>query len=347
MKILIFSDLHLHTWKYGSYITDSGYNSRLLSQVNVLDQINKFADTNNIDHILFGGDLFHTHSSIPTQALSAAVQCFAMMSNKKIIALLGNHDMSNKAGNIHSLQWLREYATVVEWSSTIEFGESVIHALPYTESEEELQTHLKNTPRDSILLLHQGVAGVPMGSGFVINEMLRPDMLDKVHCKAAFAGHYHTHKIVNEKLTVIGSPMQHTWGDVGEARGWIVYDTNTGVSKHYQSIAPEFRILDCGQSNIALGGAPPHFPIQNNFIRLINWIGDRDEIRQILKTQGAASIEFELSRDLRKEGTDIPVPEKEFDIETLVKEYENLPMTKQCKDIGKAIREGKSYRSES
>lgn len=330
----------MHTWRYGATITEHGYNSRLLFQYKVLNDIAQYATANDIKHIFFLGDLFHTYSQVPTQVLSLAHNVFWWWKNQfnlDAYFLVGNHDMlDKKQGKIHSIGWLREYGTVIEEPCTFQVAGQTFHAMPYTEDAEKLHDFLQETPNGAIILLHQGVVGVPMGSGFVIDEILHPDLIPE-QCKHLFTGHYHMHKKVNDKLTIVGSTMQLTWADVGDARGWVVYDTDTNEVEHVQSNAPEFRVFDMNDVSYLPGGLPPHMPVQNNFIRVVNWKGDRDELRETLKSQGAASVEFELDESI-KPGTNL-FKKADFSIEPIVKQYDEMEMPKRRKEIGKQIRD--------
>lgn len=340
MKILLFSDAHLHTWKYGSKITPEGYNSRLVRQFGVLNMIGTYAYENDIENVFFLGDLFHTHSQVPTQALSLAHNAFWWFKHKfklNTTFLVGNHDMVDKAGRIHAIGWLREYGNVIEEQTTFTIGNQKFHALPYTEDETKLNEFLSETPNGAIILMHQGVAGIPMGSGFVINEMLNSEMIPE-QCKHAFTGHYHTHKKVHDKLTIVGSMTQLTWADVGDARGWVVYDTDTNEVIHIeQTYAPEFRILDMENATYLAGGLPPTVPIDGNFIRVINWKGDRDELRKQLLDSGADAVEFELDRALKPD-TDL-FQAADFSIEPILKKYDEMTMTNRRQEIGRQIRD--------
>jgi DNA repair exonuclease SbcCD nuclease subunit len=133
----------------------------------------------------------------------------------RVYALVGNHDMYSKNGTQHALHCISPYATIVSHPMHVEILDSVpISLAPYTESEEVLKQFLKGTAKDSFVFMHQGVANVPMGSGFVVNEILKPDMIPD-HISLAFTGHYHAHRQVGN-LVVVGAPMQQSYADEGE-----------------------------------------------------------------------------------------------------------------------------------
>src|SRR5271166_1261639 len=207
---VVYSDLHLHNWPYGSTLVD-GYNSRLLQQVDVLRQIGDFCKQTNTQHLIFCGDF--SHSQIATSVLSKAYEALANLRSGGLTMhfLRGNHDTADRAGAIHSLDFLREFGRVTPLESHQRFSDGTTwNFLGYTEDEEKLYDFLNRVPHGGFVFLHQGVANVPMGSGFVINEILRPDRIPD-HIGHIFTGHYHNRRQVGERITIIGSPMQLNW----------------------------------------------------------------------------------------------------------------------------------------
>jgi DNA repair exonuclease SbcCD nuclease subunit len=245
-KFLVFSDLHLYQWPYGSSITPEGYNTRLIDQWSVLSQIHMAAEDEEIDHIFFTGDFFHTSGRVGSQELAIAAKALDMFrkSGKKMVLLVGNHDQSTKTGDIHSLDLFSSYGVVVDRQMTFNWGDFIIHAMPYTEDAEALKRFLDATPQDSIVLMHQGVSGVPVNDRtcFTLNEILQADMFND-NAAVGFSGHYHNYReIIPNRLYIPGAPMQFNWGDRGSSRGYLVCSTSGAdvrVKRRYTD-APEF-----------------------------------------------------------------------------------------------------------
>ena len=110
MKILIFSDLHLHQWNYGATIVD-GMNSRLKDQAKVMRQIANYINDNPMDACVFGGDLVHVHGKIDAAVLKVAYEGLEMISQhlkspSDMYVLVGNHDTADKSMKVHSLHWV-------------------------------------------------------------------------------------------------------------------------------------------------------------------------------------------------------------------------------------------------
>lgn len=327
MKILIFSDIHLHNWQYGATITN-GMNSRLGYQEDVLNQIAMVA-VKGIDMLVFCGDLFHVHGRIDASVLKVASDFFNVITdlNIPVFVLVGNHDLALKDRSIHSLSWIKD-AHIINHATRKKYNDHEFAFMPYTESQEELERFLMGTSSESIVFLHQGVSGVPMGSGFVIpNEILTPQMVDRF--RRVFTGHYHNHRRVSRNLTVIGATMQHTWADVGERRGWLIYDTEENKVRLYESDHPKFIEVKY-KENIS------DIPIKDNFVKVHG--APSDDCRDLY----CDAISVELVKE-EKETVDLgKFKNKNFRInETLQKYAEQNKLTERQIEVGKQIREGR------
>lgn len=325
MKILIWSDIHLHNWPYGSTLVD-GVNSRLLAGRKVMHQIADFVSTESIDHIVFGGDLFHTHGIIDSNVLKVAYEGIdEIMRADRTVAmdmLVGNHDTATKDLSTHSLHWLESIPSVrvIDKPTHTAFYDAPFSFLPYTEDEAVLKKFFADA--NEYCFMHQGMVDVPMASGFVINEIMNYEMIPD-HVKHIFTGHYHPFRIVGEKATNIGSVMQHTWADMGDMRGFLVFDTDTGLIKQVNTHAPEFRTVDMGGC-ASLGanfGPPSHYT--GNYVRVINF----DEagittMRKEILDRGAAAVEFVVQPKTYKSTVVKAISGKGLNVPELVREYE-------------------------
>jgi DNA repair exonuclease SbcCD nuclease subunit len=310
MRFVVFSDLHLHEWSYGSTLIE-GRNSRLSQQVQVVQDIQAYCVQHGIENTYFCGDLFHAHTITP-QVSQASYEAFKGFKEKGIAlsVLAGNHDQLDRSGSIHSLSFFSElgqlfdvggHATTTLHSGVYERNGTAFHFLPYTDSADRLRAFLSRIG-EGIIFLHQGVGGVEVNSkGFTINEILRPDMINP-GVAMAFSGHYHTFKQVSENLIIPGSTMQLNWGDEGEPRGWLDVTTENGVVidvKLIQSSASRFVTIDEGDFDAHAG----HEPLPNlygNFVRVISG-GDYspEELQSTVLSMGAVSCE--VKPDISKE----------------------------------------------
>ena len=279
MRFLVFSDLHLHSWIYGATI-ENGLNSRLRSQQKVLEQILTYIKRNPIDQIVFCGDFFHKHGTVTADVLKIAYQFLVELTRLDIpsIFLVGNHDTASKEADIHLLEFFKYFGSVVE--EPILYND-IFWAISYTEDKDKLSRFLEQTPKDSVILMHQGVSNAPVNSkGFTINEILSPDMIPD-HCSAAFTGHYHSHKRITNKLWIPGSTLQLTWNDLGEQRG--ILDVNYKGAQSEVKFVP----LDSPRFVEILDGKLSE-SVEGNFVRIRT---EDSEFKERVLNHGALSCE--------------------------------------------------------
>lgn len=251
-NFVVFSDIHLHEWTYGSKLvtehTDPlliGMNDRLVEQWVVINEIVAFCKKNNVNDAFFCGDLFHKFGNITAPVMEIAVRMAKLFHDNGInlTALVGNHDMYSKDGSRHSLHCISGFARVVASPIYIRnMDSSPIACCPYTENKQVLKDFLDNAPDGSIVFMHQGVANVPMASGYVVNEILEPSMVGD-NIAFAFTGHYHANRLVSNKLMVVGAPIQQSYADVGETPGFLFVDTASGQIQHIETSGRRFHTI--------------------------------------------------------------------------------------------------------
>ncbi len=330
MKVLIFSDLHLHNWPYGSSLVD-GMNSRLKAQADVLDVIANAAV--HADHVVFCGDLFHTHGKLDAAVLEVAWRGFSRIAEAgvPIDLLVGNHDMADKSMLHHSLHWMKAFNSGAK-EQIFRIIDSPWHDgpfsfLPYTEDKAVIEKFFAEG--NEVCFMHQGVAQVPMGSGFLIDEILTLDMIPD-HVKHVFTGHYHQHNKVSDKLTIVGSTMQHNWSDAGDTRGYVWYDTETGEIELVDVGAPRFQTLNLGGRGSCdyiyhergADASDISYAFRGNFVRVIDYNTQfTEDIREGLMTEaGARSVEF-VPKVPGMTRLDLSGTKGSFHLPTLVEEY--------------------------
>ncbi len=252
MLTTIFSDLHSH--QYGDFNTDG---KRLENCLRVLRIIFKFNHKNGIKYTLFGGDLYDQQGAIPTGVVNSIIaefkNLFVEYPDQTILAITGNHDQASKnlwtKPAISALTHLETVFTgrfiLLDNASTYIDGVT-IRGIPYYEYAEDFLKALeaccsgKDSDKDAILLMHQ----TPSGLG---NESIPIDV-DVNHplfknFRYVFNGHIHKRQDINDKFTVIGSPLHRDLGDEGDDKGFLVVDVHT--PSEYQFIStkgkfPEF-----------------------------------------------------------------------------------------------------------
>lgn len=328
MRRLFISDLHLNTWSYGATINNQGFNSRLAAQEGALSEVIQYIEAEGINFLYFLGDCFHVHGRIPTQAMVVASNFFrgVRARNCNIRGIWGNHDFESKDGKINSVTPI---LTPNELSGDWNDDGLRVLALPYTEDEETIKRFLGNATPKAMIMLHQGVMGVPLSSGYVLDEKLTPEMIPD-YCKA-FTGHYHFHKVVSERLTVIGNLTPLNWSDLDQPKGFVVWDD--------EKVEPPKQVIQ--KSAPAFISYEKDKNVENAFVRYTDEVQmkDQEEIRQSLIKEGALTVEFTSTKT--ETGSKEIRREEQITTEHLIKAFETDDMEPRRKIVGKEIREEK------
>jgi DNA repair exonuclease SbcCD nuclease subunit len=296
VKILLFSDLHAHPFKPYATILESGMNSRLADAIGCLEQVLAIARGEDVDLVLFGGDMFHVRRTINVTAFNAVYSEMAKFSLYKIpVAMIhGNHDQADRQGEEHSVHAFRAFCSVIDrpgWE--ILTGKSgaqyAVLGVPYTENIEHLR-HVVSQPCPAagvhrMFLGHLGIQGARVGADFVYVNPHDASVEDLALAEvdAGYLGHYHEHQQIG-RFWYIGAPLQHTWGDKGQWRGCLVYDTDTGQHKQFALEAPRF--VELTTEEIEEGG-----PVYTDdcYVRIVDdkpWDDEkRENMREILRSR--------------------------------------------------------------
>lgn len=283
-EFLVFSDLHAHNFRYGADRTTIPgrkglYNSRLADTVGVLQEIRDYANYYKIKDIVFGGDLFHRRSSVPTDVRHVIFDTLNDFSKDTIslFMLVGNHDMGDRKGHVHSLAGLNsDYITVFDGDvHTIVNEEYAFAFVPYTDDIEEAKRRLTeagNLVEDvpTILFAHLGMQGAKVGSDYVLVSESDVSVKDVPHEKfaACFFGHFHQHQQLFENGWFIGATHQHNWGDAYGSRGFLHVKLYEGGKVEFEQIgtmAPDFVITYDGNTSRGV----PSIMKETDFVRNI------------------------------------------------------------------------------
>lgn len=269
MKLVVFSDLHVHPYRQFSV-----NNSRMEHCLMVVQDVFKYAHSIGANYILFTGDWFHELGKVPTNALNRSIEVLREMSrvyeNISIIAISGNHDQQGRntidtpsESALKALaQACRSNFILFDYNydafGSMEEGVQIF-GIPYMEFPEDFYRILErmvtliNPSMVNILMMHQ----VPTG-----NEDNIPSQVDTTNgllkkFDLVLNGHIHRHQRYSGNLVTVGSPLHHDLGDLGQEKYVLSIDTNditriTMKETHY----PQFRRLKSGEELPA------------------NWVGD-------------------------------------------------------------------------
>jgi DNA repair exonuclease SbcCD nuclease subunit len=232
-KFLLFSDIHVHPHKKSQ--------DRLKDCLNVLDWVFKTAISNEVDAVLFGGDLLHDRQKIDSLTYMEVFNVLEKYQDYKFTTylLLGNHDLwfanNWKVSSVIPFKALNNFE-VIHQTESKEICGSNWHFIPYTHDPlQELEKLKLKDIENSYLLAHIAVDGAKLNSFGTTSDVIvehdgdmvvvNKDLFSKY--KRSFFGHYHAPQKLSKTIEYIGSPLQLSFGEVEEEKHVIILDSKT------------------------------------------------------------------------------------------------------------------------
>lgn len=235
-KILLFSDIHIHNHKK-SY-------ERLEDCIKAFEWVFDVARQNNIKSIIFGGDLLHERQKIDSCVYQSIYNVLKKNQDFDLYLLLGNHDIwfneKTDVSGVYPFESLRG-VRVIGKPETIQIEDSLWDFLPFTHDPVESLSkfNLKNIDK-RFLVGHISIDGAVLNSGGQISdvivehdgEMVKVSEQLFANYKYSFFGHYHKAQKLGKNVEYIGSPLELSFGESGEEKHLIVFDTNTSKKEY-------------------------------------------------------------------------------------------------------------------
>jgi DNA repair exonuclease SbcCD nuclease subunit len=183
-----------------------------------------------ITTVIHMGDAFDSRKSIDYQSLEWAKRVvFDPLSKYEVHMIVGNHDSYYKnTNNTNSPQLLlKDYPNVKTYSSPTEIKvENLdILLLPWicVDNQEQSLKMIKKT-KAKVAMGHLELQGFRVNRSLIMEHGLEADIFKNF--KKVFSGHYHT-RSNNGTVFYTGNPYEIYWTDVGDTRGFTIFDTET------------------------------------------------------------------------------------------------------------------------
>src|SRR6266702_435273 len=108
LRIAHLADTHIGMENYGRINPETGLNQRLHDFLGSLDQAIDGAIAENVDLVVFAGDIYKTRDPTPTHQREFARRIFRLSSaGIKVVIVAGNHDIPMSAGRATSVDIFR------------------------------------------------------------------------------------------------------------------------------------------------------------------------------------------------------------------------------------------------
>lgn len=249
-RALFVADVHAgNTLPWAVKDPETLITDRILDIMDVLTQMAVYAQENNVTDIWVLGDLIDKrHVDAVTLKLTTAKLLEMKRLGLEVRLVPGNHEAGDAAGRHFVLD---AYADMGFWVAGISDAAdqiSVIHpvdgfevvAMPYLPPARAAA--IAEAGRDfNLMLIHQTIKGGMVG-GWVSPDGLEPGMLEAI-ATTVLSGHFHTAQDIGSHVHYLGAPVQHTFADEGEQRGfWDVTWTGRSCERRMVPIvgAPVF-----------------------------------------------------------------------------------------------------------
>lgn len=274
MKILIFSDIHIHPHKKSA--------ERLNHCLEALDWAFETAKSKGIDKIIFLGDLFHDRQKIDVLAYQKTFEIIERRMGERELdmrLLLGNHDLWHfQRLDVSSVNPLRSIGgvTVVDSPRVEMVGDFPFAFLPYT-----------HDPISDLLVLEKEWKKVAEGKRMVLGGHIsvdgavwnvRHNTVSEVSVEhdgdmvrvgpevfrrwdRVFLGHYHAAQKLSDNAEYVGSPLQLSFGEAFQEKHLVVYDTEDDSMEYVKNeFSPRHLIL--GEDELE------DHDLEGNFVRV-------------------------------------------------------------------------------
>ena len=251
MRYLIFSDIHFHHTHRFSHITSEGFTIRELEHLSCADDILRIAKEENVNSLVFCGDLYGpVGDNLSTQTQTAVCQFVHKLTEEyHLDMLVGNHDLSGSTNykDTNKLIPFMYWNNVNVYSKPFDRDDVVF--MPYCTSDEYATAILENIKdkQNKIVFSHLELKGIPLGNGIETAHGVSLDLLKQF--KIVFQGHYHNGGGYAKNIQVIGSTQRLSFKDQGKSRNnIIIYDTETNEIKRRSFTCPD--LLTFNDDNI-------------------------------------------------------------------------------------------------
>jgi hypothetical protein len=225
MKVAIITDQHFGARKNSKLFHD--YFLKFYNNI-FFPTLEEYGITTVVDM----GDTFDSRKGIDFSALSWAKNNYYDRLHEmgiKVHTIVGNHTAYYKNTNhVNAVDLLlREYDNVTVYSDPIEvmLGQLPVLFIPWINQENEEKTlKLIEKTTCSCAMGHLELQGFRINKQLVMEHGLESKLFEKFD--RVYSGHYHT-RSDNGTVFYLGNPYEMFWNDVGDTRGFHIFDTET------------------------------------------------------------------------------------------------------------------------
>ena len=242
--ITIFSDIHVHK--------HSGSVEKMDECLRCLDWIYAKSIARGADAIVFAGDLLHDRNRI---SVDAYVGVYDILKRYKGLIpsyyLMGNHDMYySSQWTVSALNPLADVVEVIDRPTTVEIAGLPIDFVPYLRRTADVREMLPR--RSKVLVSHLAVENAVVNTLWGVKYQRENELVENIEeieggvfdgYERVYLGHFHAYQEMGP-VTYVGSPLQLTFGEAFDEKGFLEFDTETlRHERVLNDISPKYLIL--------------------------------------------------------------------------------------------------------
>jgi DNA repair exonuclease SbcCD nuclease subunit len=224
-RIALINDVHFGNRNDAKFLLD---NQELFFRDYFFPELEKY----NCKDIIIGGDVFDRRKYINFYTLAFSKRIFFDVAEKKNIHIKvfpGNHDCHYKSTNdLNSLnELLKQYKniTIYDEPTQVVYDGVSIDLIPWINNQNYSDTiNFIKQSKSEFCYGHFSFKGFEMYKGIENDDGMSITEFQKY--KEVWSGHFHQ-KSKKHNINYLGAPMEFTFADCGEDRGFHFFDTKT------------------------------------------------------------------------------------------------------------------------
>jgi len=314
MKIIAFSDAHIHEHEDFSYIRKDGMNSRLYDCLNVFDNVLRLYKKYSCGAVINGGDMFHTPEGVSTTTYQPAFMEAVKLANNvdSFLCNTGNHDLAvfsnikeRVATSVFPLSILPNTHLAIHSPVSVLVGDINVCLIPYVDDVDRFASIIdklkidKNAKRN-IAVLHCDINEAVNGPNEVrLKTKMSYTSVLKKGFDFVLCGHHHHPQRLSKKAVVIGSPLQHNMLDRGDRRGVCIYDSKTNVAKYVWLKGPQFWLQEVVTRHSLDKFKAMQKAFKDSYVRVLVRTKDvsLDEVRERIPNARRLDVRYAIIRE--------------------------------------------------
>jgi DNA repair exonuclease SbcCD nuclease subunit len=289
------------------------------------------------------GDVYDSRQSINLRVLNSGVNIFEKLSKifgDGVHIIAGNHDCygrnSNDINSLTSLKWIPGIKIYTE-PQKIKIGPAEILLMPWRKDHIAEKECVKEFGGADYLFCHADIQGLKFNKFVEIENGV--DLMEFKNFKKVYSGHIHYAQRVSN-VVMLGSPYSLTRSDIGNEKGIVLLDLNTGEETFFANdYSPKFLKI---KFDAILNMTVPELKdlVRNNFIDVLissNHIVKAPINSFLEMVDGYRNIDFYPYNNRNEEdlleGKDSSSYGENFDLIKFVREYiDSLPYEQDTRD---------------